>query len=270
MAQTTLRIERPDGSLVPLRGGDDPSSSNDYSLEVQDGQALAALLDLIAAVGGTVTVDGTVELGPTALASLAALLGAVDDIEASLTALLAVVAQLEVNTTGLASQATQASILAAVDTLEDLVAALGAALGPLATQATLAALAADVADGIGVTGPITNEEFRASPPLVREVAVTPYAESVTGPVTDEILVAVAPGTRMRLRKFQLHADPALAEGTFPVVTLKLGAVVVFSDKFEPGLPYAEGIPIEGADGADLTVSVSLAATVFVNVRYELF
>lgn len=104
----------------------------------------------------------------------------------------------------------------------------------------------------------------------RDAAALPVSTSVTGIATDTVLVAVAPGSRLRLRKFHLHADPALAAETYPVVTLKIGALTVFIDKFEPGLPYAEGIPIEGADGADLTLSVSAVATIYVNVRYDLF
>ncbi len=118
------------------------------------------------------------------------------------------------------------------------------------------------------TDALTNVELRAAPVSTRDAGVRASAHQVIGPVVDQVLIAA--GTdQVVLRKFHLHADPALAAGTFPVVTVQLGTQVIFRDKFEPGLPYAEGIPIFADPGEDLTISIDQAATVYVNVRYEL-
>lgn len=100
--------------------------------------------------------------------------------------------------------------------------------------------------------------------------MTAASTAVAGPVADQVVVAVAAGQRLRLLRNAGHCDPALASGTYPTVTVKVGATTIFVDKLEPGLPWSETVCFEGASGDDLTVDVSLAATVFLNMRYELF
>lgn len=102
----------------------------------------------------------------------------------------------------------------------------------------------------------------------RDAPVTPTSTSVSSVVSDQILVAPTAGMSLRLRRFHLHMDPAAVALTFNTVTLKLGATVVFSDKFEPGLPYAEGVVVLGGVDEALTITTSDAATIFVNVRTE--
>lgn len=102
----------------------------------------------------------------------------------------------------------------------------------------------------------------------RDAPVTPTSGSVSAVVTNQSIVTPAAGKALRLRKFHLHMDPAALAGTYNTVTLKLGAVVIFTDKFEPGLPYAESVVVVGAANAALTISTSSTATVFFNVRTE--
>lgn len=115
---------------------------------------------------------------------------------------------------------------------------------------------------------LTETQLRSAPVTTREAGVIARAYQAVGIVTDQVLIPAAGGSLI-IRKFHLHADPALASGVYPLVTLKLGPNIIFEDKFEAGLPYAEGIPIFGAPGESLTVSVSLPATIYLNVRHEL-
>lgn len=100
--------------------------------------------------------------------------------------------------------------------------------------------------------------------------MTPLSVSKTGPLTDDVLVAVSAGQRIRLLRNAGHCNPATAAGVYPVVTVKIGATTVYSDKLEAGLPWAELVCFEGADGEDLTLTLTLTETVFLNMRYEVF
>jgi hypothetical protein len=100
--------------------------------------------------------------------------------------------------------------------------------------------------------------------------LTPLSTSVTGIVTDQVLVAISGSDKIRVLRNQGHCDPALAAGTFPLVTLKIGSTVIWRDKLESGLPWAEAVCFEGAAGEDLTVSIDAAATIYFNIRYEVF
>lgn len=100
-------------------------------------------------------------------------------------------------------------------------------------------------------------------------ALTPYSAAVSGVVTDSVLVSISSGFRIRLVRNAGHVDPALAEDTYPLVTLKIGSTVVYQDKLEAGLPWAETVCFEGADGDDLTITIDQAATLYLNLRYEI-
>lgn len=98
---------------------------------------------------------------------------------------------------------------------------------------------------------------------------TPYSQPVVGPVTDQVLVAVNPGQRIRLIRNAGHIDPTAVD-VYPNITLKIGSTTVFRDKMEPGLPWSETVCFEGVDGADLTISIDAAVSVYLNMRYEVF
>lgn len=98
----------------------------------------------------------------------------------------------------------------------------------------------------------------------------PASQSVSGPVTDQVLVSVAPGSKIRLLRNAGHTDPALDTATYPTVTLKIGTTVIWRDKLEAGLPWSETVCFEGADGEDLTISIDSSATIYLNCRYEIF
>ena len=99
---------------------------------------------------------------------------------------------------------------------------------------------------------------------------TPLSQSVSGVVTDQVLISVPTGSRLRLLRNAGHTDPQLNSLVFPVVTLKIGSTVIYQDKLEAGLPWSETVCFEGADGEDLTISVNDTATIYLNLRYELF
>lgn len=98
----------------------------------------------------------------------------------------------------------------------------------------------------------------------------PLSVNVIGAVTDSILVAVGPTERIRLIRNAGHVDPALALETYPIVTLKIGTTVIYRDKLEAGLPWSETVCFEGAAGDDLTISIDIPATIYLNCRYEVF
>jgi hypothetical protein len=98
----------------------------------------------------------------------------------------------------------------------------------------------------------------------------PVSVTVVGPQAGLVLVAVGPAERLRLLRNAGHCDPALVAGTYPVATLKLGTLTLWSDKLEPGLPWSETVNFEGALGDDLTFDLTTTASVFLNLRYELF
>lgn len=97
----------------------------------------------------------------------------------------------------------------------------------------------------------------------------PASVTVTGPQTNYVVVSVSGGQRIRLLRNAGHVDPALGEGVYPVVTVKIGATTIYNDKTEAGLPWAETVCFEGADGEDLTVSVDVGS-IYLNFRYEIF
>lgn len=99
---------------------------------------------------------------------------------------------------------------------------------------------------------------------------TPVSTLISGPVTDHVVVSVSSGSYLRLIRNAGHIDPQLDVNVFPVVTVKIGGTTVYQDKMEAGLPWSETVCFEGADGADLTISVSEDADVYVNFRYEVF
>lgn len=85
----TLQVEVSPGVLAPLKVADDAESPTGKALPVLDAAARVTLTEILAALGATVTVDGTVELGPTTLAALEQITvtlapGTLDDIEAQL------------------------------------------------------------------------------------------------------------------------------------------------------------------------------------------
>lgn len=101
-----------------------------------------------------------------------------------------------------------------------------------------------------------------------QAPVTPTAAQIAAAVVDQALVTPSAGQALRLRKFHLHLDPDAAGNN--VVTLKVGGTVVFVDEFEPGLPYAETIVVEGAADEPLTITTTSSARLYVNVRTETF
>lgn len=136
----------------------------------------------------------------------------------------------------------------------------------------------DVTDrAVRLLGLIQNTDFdirslSLSEDNVRQTTrpMTAFAASRTGPLTSDILVLVGPAQRLRLLRNAGHCDPALSQGTFPVITLKVGTTTIYTDKLEPGLPWAETVCFEGALGDDLTIDVDIVATVFLNMRFEFF
>lgn len=108
------------------------------------------------------------------------------------------------------------------------------------------------------------------PQPTQDAPVTPTSGSVSSVVADQVLVAPTSGRRLRLRRFHLHMDPAALVGTYNTVTLKLGSTTFFSDKFEPGLPFAEGVVVEGGVDETITITTSGTATIFYNLRTEVF
>lgn len=99
---------------------------------------------------------------------------------------------------------------------------------------------------------------------------TPLSQAVTGPQTNQVLVAVDTDERLRLLRNAGHTDPTLDPETYPLVTLRIGSTVIYQDKLEAGLPWSETVCFEGAAGEDLTISVDVAATLYLNLRYEVF
>lgn len=99
---------------------------------------------------------------------------------------------------------------------------------------------------------------------------TPLSQAVTGPVTDQVLISMTAGQRLRLIRNAGHVDPALDTATYPLVTIKLGATTIYRDKLEAGLPWSETVCFEGASDEDLTISIDVAATIYLNLRYEVF
>lgn len=99
---------------------------------------------------------------------------------------------------------------------------------------------------------------------------TPLSQAVSGPVTDQVLVSPGVGNRLRLIRNAGHVDPALDTAVYPLVTLKIGTTVIYRDKLEAGLPWSETVCFEGADAEDLTISVDTSATIYLNIRYEVF
>jgi hypothetical protein len=102
--------------------------------------------------------------------------------------------------------------------------------------------------------------------------VTPTPYQTTGIETQDTVLAPSAGMRLRLRKFQLHMDPAATADTYNTVTLEFPStgLTVFHDKFEPGLPYAEETWIEGATDEALVITTTAASVIYVNVRTEEF
>lgn len=101
-------------------------------------------------------------------------------------------------------------------------------------------------------------------------ASLPHSVNLTGPMTNTVLVSVPNGQRLRLLRNAGHVDPEAAPDVFPIITIKIGATTIYNDKLEAGLPWSETVCLEGADGEDLTISVSTLTTVYLNMRYELF
>lgn len=116
----------------------------------------------------------------------------------------------------------------------------------------------------------TRTDASADSVSTRLIPVTPTSGSVAAVVTDSALVTPTAGAQTRLLKFHLHMDPAAADGVYNTVTLKLGSVTFFEDKFEAGLPYAEAITIEGGVDDVLTITTTNAARIFYNLRTEEF
>jgi hypothetical protein len=100
--------------------------------------------------------------------------------------------------------------------------------------------------------------------------LTPLSQVVGGPQTDLVLIPIAAGSRLRLLRNAGHCDPALDLDVYPTVTLKIGATTIWRDKLEAGLPWSETVCFEGSDGEDLTVSVDATASIYLNLRYEVF
>lgn len=135
-----------------------------------------------------------------------------------------------------------------------------AALGGIATESTLQ----DILDEFPIAVPPIPD-----PVNTRVYTALPFSDTISGPVTDQVLVTPPAGQQIRLRKFHLHADPALGDGVYPVVTVKLGSTTVFTDKFEPGLPYMESFTLLGAADEELTITTTTTAKIYINVRYEI-
>lgn len=96
----------------------------------------------------------------------------------------------------------------------------------------------------------------------------PASLAVTGPVTGQTVVAGVPGQRIRLIRNAGHVDPQLSLEVFPLVTVRLGSVVVYRDKLEAGLPWSETVCFDSEPGDALTIDVDVAATLYLNMRYE--
>lgn len=129
-----------------------------------------------------------------------------------------------------------------------------------------------VTGAVSTVGEVDTRDLDLDSDSVRQTvrAMTAVSVSKTGPLTSEVLVAVSGGSRIRLLRNAGHCDPATADGVYPVVTLKIGSTTIYADKLEAGLPWAETVCFEGADGEDLTMDLTGSETVFLNLRYELF
>jgi len=196
---------------------------------------------------GPVTVDGTVALDAPTLAALESITVA---IAAGQTVAL------------------DASTLAALETITAVVS------GSVSLDAgSLSALESVSIDNFpasqAVTGPVTNTELRAAPLPFASPAVLVTSGSVAVATNDAALITPAAGKAVRYLKFHLHMDPAAAQGSYNTVTVKIGAAVVFTDRFEPGLPYLEAIVLASpAVNAAVTITTSTADTIFYNLRHQ--
>lgn len=151
-----------------------------------------------------------------------------------------------------------------------------------ATVAAVLDVVAALAATLTVQGTVSVDNFPEFPPAqeMRDLRLDrdsvrqtlrvsqPCSVAVTGPVSNQVLVSVSPGQRLRLLRNAGHVDPQLTEA-YPLVTVKIGETTIYRDKTEPGLPWAETVCFEGQDGEDLTVSVDVG-TIYLNARYELF
>lgn len=172
--------------------------------------------------------------------------------------------------------ALSAATLAALETISTIVTNWPTDYPAAATTALLTALYGRLGatPAVSVTGTV---EANLRPLTLVEDSVrqthrpmTPYSATATGPLTDEVLVAVGAGERIRVLKNSGHCDPATGEGIYPVVTLKIGSTTVYLDKLESGLPWNEAVCFEGTAGDDLTLSLTGSSAVYINIRYELF
>lgn len=217
--------------------------------EAKQDDVLVVLADLLTELGQKLEAGQSIELGATTLTALE-----------SITATIA----------NLPDDFPDAAVLAAVQAVQTVLeAALDVTVGNFPTEYPLPdAQVTALTPPTPQTDALTDTELRAAPVVTRDIGVQAESFQVTGVIVDQTLVD--PGAdRLILRKFHLHADPALAPSVYPVVELKIGTQVIFHDKFEAGLPYAEGIPIFGGVGEPLTVSVDSPANIYINVRYEL-
>lgn len=215
-----------------------------------DSATLAALESISATVINTVTVTGTVELGATSLAALESITVAVSNFpsdypDAGTVAVLATILtelQQKLEPGGLIDLG--ATTLAALETISAVVSATDFDIRPLT-----------------LTEDSVRNTFRV---------MTAFSATRTGPLTADVLVAVAVGDRIRILKNMGHCDPEVADGVYPIVTMKIGSVVIYTDKLESGLPWNETVCFEGAPGEDLTLDLTTSSAVYLNVRYEIF
>lgn len=97
----------------------------------------------------------------------------------------------------------------------------------------------------------------------------PASTAVTGPVDGQVIVPATAGQAIHLIRNAGHVDPALDQGTYPLVTIRLGSTIVYRDKLEAGLPWSETVSFLSAPGDALTIDVDQAATIYLNMRYQL-
>jgi len=104
-----------------------------------------------------------------------------------------------------------------------------------------------------------------------QIQIIPSSSSVAAVVTNQTIYTPTTGKSVRYVKYHLHMDPAAASGTYNTVTIKVGTLTVFSDKFEPGLPWAESIRIKDSlleiNGL-VTITTTDASRIFYNFRIE--
>lgn len=226
------------------------------------------------------------------LAKLEAIRLAVDELEGFTDEIESALALLATDVGQEVAVARLTSILAAIAGLE-------AITGGLATQATAAAILAVLTSAVPVTGTINVGNFPTPPIPLDEISIvgqvlvaaldldirsltltedsvrqahrtmTPFSSLKTGPLTAHVLVPAGAAERIRVLKNSGHCDPETGTGVYPVITMKIGSTIIYTDKLESGLPWNETVCFEGALGEDLTLDLT-TSTVYLNVRYELF